>query len=272
MCSDPSSAPRDAAAPLDRLREIVARLREPGGCPWDREQTHRTLRAALLEEAYEAVAAIDAADEVNLCEELGDLLLQVVFHSRLAEENGQFGFDDVARAIADKLVRRHPHVFGDTECADTAAVLRNWEQLKRVEKGSVGASALEGVPHGLPALLRAAKVQQKAARVGFDWSEAAAVFAKVREELDEVEHVLADRDRREEEIGDLLFSVVNLARKLTVDAEVALHSSTGKFVRRFEAMEELARARNLSMDQLSLGELDALWAEVKGIASHKWEV
>lgn len=248
---------------IDQLIDIIAKLRGPGGCPWDREQTHGSLRAGLLEEAYEVVAAIDAKDDANLREELGDLLLQTVFHAQIAQEEGRYDFDAVAREIATKLVRRHPHVFGDDRCADSAAVLRRWDEIKREEKGGAVQSALDGIPGGLPALLHAHKVQKKAAKVGFDWSEAGPVFAKVREELAETEAALGDADAVEEEVGDLLFAVVNLARKLHVDAEVALHRATGKFGARFRAVEALAQERGLVLDGMSLTELDALWDEVK---------
>jgi len=255
-----------AQPPIQQLRAIITRLRGPDGCPWDREQTHSSLRAGLIEEAYEVVEAINTGDNANLCEELGDLLLQSVFHAQIAAEEGRFNFDDVARSIAEKLLRRHPHVFGEDRCADSAEVLRKWDDLKRAEKGMPAAgSALDGISGGLPALMRAEKVQKKAARVGFDWSEAAPVVAKIREELVEVEAEMARgaSDKIEEEIGDLLFSVVNLARKLKVDGETALQRATDKFARRFRQLESLARQRGLAMEKLTLAELDALWDEVK---------
>ncbi len=260
----PKLSPPDPQLPgIDQLIDIIAKLRGPGGCPWDREQTHASLRGGLLEEAYEVVAAINANDDANLREELGDLLLQTVFHAQIAHEEGRYDFDAVAREIATKLIRRHPHVFGDDQCADSAAVLRRWDEIKRAEKGGAVQSSLDGIPAGLPALLHAHKVQKKAAKVGFDWSEAAPVFAKVREELAETEAALGDADAVEEEIGDLLFAVVNLARKLHVDAETALHRATGKFGARFRAVEALAQERSLVLDGMSLTALDALWDEVK---------
>ena len=249
---------------MAHVREIVARLRAPDGCPWDREQTHTSLRGSVLEEAHEVVEAINSGDVASLREELGDLLLQVLMHSQLAEEAGAFSFDDVARALAEKLIRRHPHVFGADQLPDTGAVLKRWDEIKRAEKGDAPASALAGVSKELPALMRAEKVQKKAARVGFDWPDAAPVLAKVREELAELEREIGESsDKMEEEIGDLLFAVVNLARKLHLDSEVALQRATGKFIRRFEQLESIAAARSLSLESLTLAELDGLWDEVK---------
>ena len=259
--------PDPTLPPLAQLRDVVAKLRGPGGCPWDHEQTHASLRGGLLEEAYEVVAAIDAGDDANLREELGDLLLQVVFHSQLAEEEGRFGFDEVAREVAEKLVRRHPHVFGDDSAENSAAVLVKWDEIKRAEKGASAAatSLLDGLPKGLPALLHAHKVQKKAAKIGFDWPAAAPVLAKVREEIAELEEAMktGGTTEIEGELGDLLFSVVNLARQLHVEAEVALSGSTEKFSTRFRAMEALASERALDLAKMSLEEMDVLWDEVK---------
>ena len=269
MSTDAASKirPPDPTLPgIDQLIAIVAQLRAPGGCPWDREQTHASLRGGLLEEAYEVVEAIDNSDDENLREELGDLLLQSVFHAQIAVEEGRFNFDDVARSISEKLVRRHPHVFGEDQCADSEAVLKRWDEIKRTEKGGdVPKSALDGVPGSLAALMRAQKVQKKAAKVGFDWDAAAPVIAKVREEIAEVEAAIAAQDAAalEDEIGDVLFSIVNLARKLEIDAEVALHRATNKFVFRFHAVEALARERSLALEKMTLAELDVLWDEVK---------
>ena len=251
--------------PIQQLRAIVAALRQPDGCPWDIEQTHASLRAGLIEEAYEVVEAINTGDDANLREELGDLLLQPIFHAQIAEEEGRFTLDDVARSIVEKLIRRHPHVFGEDQCADSGEVLRKWDDIKRAEKGNQATSALDGVSAGLPALMRAEKVQKKAARVGFDWGEAAPVVAKIREELEEVEAELAEGNQQkiEEEIGDLLFSVANLARKLKVDGETALQRATDKFSTRFRKVEALGRERGLVLDEMSLAELDTLWDEVK---------
>jgi tetrapyrrole methylase family protein/MazG family protein len=247
-------------SPVDRLKNIVAKLRSPEGCPWDREQTHQSLKPHLIEECYELIDAIDAGDDKEMQEELGDLLLQVVLHSQMASEESRFGLDDVATVIADKLVNRHPHVFGETRLPDSAAVLKQWEVIKRAEKQERH-SALDGVPKALPALASAQKVQAKAARVGFDWNEADGALAKVREELREVES--ASEDRLQEEIGDLLFAVVNFARKRELDAEQLLNQATTKFRTRFHAMERLAEARGLQLDSLTLPEMDLLWDETK---------
>lgn len=264
----PAQLPPDPTLPpIEQLRAVVAALRAPDGCPWDREQSHITLRGGLLEEAYEVVAAIDASDDVNLCEELGDLLLQVVFHGQIATEQGRFNFDQIALGIAEKLVRRHPHVFGAENAEDSAAVLVRWEEIKRQEKGGVpGESALDGISEGMPALQYAAKVQKRAAKIGFDWTEAAPVLAKIREELSEVEGAMHEGGiRLEEELGDLLFSVVNLTRKLNLDPEVALSGATRKFARRFRGVEDLMRRRELPSDGVSLEALDQLWDEVKAL-------
>lgn len=253
---------------VSRLKEIVARLRAPGGCPWDREQTHESLRAALVEECYEAVEAIERADDANLREELGDLLLHVVMHAHMAGERQAFTFEEVVEGICEKLVRRHPHVFGDGVADDSAEVLRQWEQIKRAEKGAK-ASILDGLPAALPALLRAQNAQKKAARVGFDWNEAAAVLGKIEEEIGELRCALAAGESRgiEEEMGDLLFSVVNFARKLGVDSETALAGSTRKFVRRFQAMEAGLAAQGRKIEEATPEEMNALWEQNKAGAA-----
>lgn len=266
--SAPAILPPDTALPgIDQLTDIIAKLRGPGGCPWDREQTHASLRAGLLEEAHEVVAAIDNRDDANLREELGDLLLQSVFHAQLATEEGRFTFDDVAREISTKLVRRHPHVFAADHCADSAAVLQRWEEIKRAEKGSAPTSALDGIPAGLPALMGAQKTQKKAARIGFDWPDAEPVFDKIREEISELQVALAEPESApsdaEDELGDLLFTVVNLARKLGLDAETALLRATRKFDTRLRAVERLAGERRIALEKLPLTELDVLWEEAK---------
>lgn len=247
-------------SPVDRLRNIVARLRSPEGCPWDREQTHESLKPHLVEECYELIDAIDAGNDKEMKEELGDLLLQVVLHSQMASEDGRFSMDDVATVIADKLVHRHPHVFGENKLPDSEAVLRQWEVIKRSEKQERN-SALDGVPKGLPALMRAQKVQTKAARVGFDWNDADGVLVKIREELEEIE--CAPEPRLEEEIGDLLFAVVNFARKKGFDAEQVLYQATAKFSDRFQAMERLAKDRGQELPSLTLRQMDEFWEESK---------
>jgi ATP diphosphatase len=256
--------------PIDRLLEIMARLRDPErGCPWDREQDFRTIAPYTIEEAYEVADAIERADMAALKDELGDLLLQVVFHARMAEEAGHFAFDDVAGAISDKMVRRHPHVFGDVAIASVAAQNEAWEAHKAAERAATGnarsvvASELDGVALALPALLRAAKISGRAARIGFDWPDARAVIPKIAEEIAEVEAELdagAAPVALEEEIGDLLFAAANLARKLEVEPETALRRATAKFERRFRQVEALAAERGIGRD---LGALEALWLEVK---------
>jgi MazG family protein len=248
------------ASPLDRLRKIVAQLRAPDGCPWDREQTHQSLKPHLVEECYELIDAIDSCDDKELKEELGDLLLQVVLHSQMASEGSRFTLDEVATGIADKLVNRHPHVFGENRLPNSEAVLRQWEVIKRSEKHE-RSSVLDGVPKGLPALARAQKLQTKAARVGFDWNEADGALAKVREELQEVEAVA--EENLPEEVGDLLFAVVNFARKKQLDAEQLLNEASAKFGARFRAMESLAQERGLEFASLNLAEMDRLWDDAK---------
>ena len=245
------------------------RLRDPGGCPWDRKQTLATLAPYLLEEAHEVAEAV-AGDEPNkLCEELGDLLLQIVFMTRVGRENGWFDLDDVCNVISDKMVRRHPHVFGDREVEDADEVLRNWEDIKRDEReGQETNSVLDGVPAALPGLLKAFRMTEKAAAVGFDWRKPADVMTKMREEMDELEHELDDgggaaSDRARDEMGDVLFVMANLARHLGVEPETALQRTNTTFKRRFESMEARARARGDNLRELSLEEQDALWEEAK---------
>jgi len=249
---------------MQRLFEIVTRLRAPDGCPWDREQTHETLRSALIEECYEVVDAINRSDDANLREELGDLLLHVVFHAQLAEERGAFVFDEVAAEICEKLIRRHPHVFGDDSASDSEEVLRQWEQIKRKEKGE-GASILDARDTAQPALMRAQNVQKKAARVGFDWSQADEVFAKLEEEIAELREALkfGRTDAIEDEMGDILFTMVNLSRKVKVDAETALAGASSKFVRRFQWMESDLAAEGKRIEQTDLAELEERWNRAK---------
>jgi ATP diphosphatase len=256
--------------PLDRLLAIMARLRDPQrGCPWDREQSFATIAPYTIEEAYEVADAIARDDIAALKDELGDLLFQVVFHARMAEEAGAFDFDDVARAIADKMERRHPHVFGAAKIAGVAAQNEAWEAHKaaerreRAQRAGAAQSVLDGVALALPALLRAVKLQRRAARIGFDWPEARAVFDKIAEEIAELSRELesgGDRGRLEDETGDLLFAVANLARKLDVDPEAALRRANDKFERRFRHVEALAAEHNIGAD---LDSLEALWQEVK---------
>lgn len=252
----------DKERQLERLRAIMHRLRAPGGCPWDAEQTHESLIPNLIEEAYETVDTIRRGDREHLKEELGDLLLQVVFHSELASEDGAFDLDEVARGISDKLVRRHPHVFGESGVNTTDGVLAQWDEIKRAEKGDGEKPYLHGVGKGLPALLRAAKIQKKAAKVGFDWPEEAGVVDKIREELEEV--VSAENDERAaEEIGDLLFSVVNLARFRGLDPEVLMAAANTKFEERFGAMESFLKAAGSSLVEATLDEMEAAWQAAK---------
>jgi MazG family protein len=252
------------AEPLARLRAIVGLLRSPGGCPWDREQTHESLRAGLLEEACETIDAITKADDANLREELGDLLLQVVFHTDLAAERGAFTLEDAAQHTCEKLIRRHPHVFGDVDASDTQAVLRQWEQIKREEKGD-RASIMDGIPRALPALIRAANIQKKAGRVGFDWPDTAGVVDKFREDLAELTAEIdsADPKRLEHEIGDILFTAVNMARKLGVEPELALEHANQRFIARFRHMEQAAAARDQKLEDLTPENLDTLWRAAK---------
>jgi ATP diphosphatase len=255
-----------AQRPIDLLLAIMARLRDKErGCPWDIEQSFATIAPYTIEEAYEVADAIERGDIAALKDELGDLLLQVVFHARMAEETGHFTFDDVAVAIADKMVRRHPHVFGDAEIATVAAQSEAWEAHKAAERAAKGEaeSVLDGVALALPALLRAAKISRRAARIGFDWPDAASVIPKIAEEIEEIEMARADgagADALEEEVGDLLFAAANLARKLAVEPETALRRATVKFERRFRQVEALARERGIGADLVAL---EGLWAEVK---------
>ncbi|MEY2484918.1 MAG: nucleoside triphosphate diphosphatase [Verrucomicrobiota bacterium] len=261
---------------FDRLCQIVARLRAPGGCPWDREQTNESILPQLIEEAYELVGAVQANDTANFREELGDVLLHVVMHAEIARENGLFTIDDVLNEVSDKLVRRHPHVFGNSAASDTGAVLKQWEAIKREEKGD--SHYLASLPDALPALVRAQKAQKKVARVNFDWEKIEDVIGKVEEEVTETKTAIAqdragaetgpsrksDADHEvEDEIGDLLFAVVNLARKCGIDAESALQKSTDKFRRRFHRLEDELRRQGKPLGEAGLAELDATWNKIK---------
>ncbi len=254
---------------FNKLCEIVAKLRAPGGCPWDREQTHESLLPQLMEDAYEVAGAVRAKDDANFREELGDLLLLIVMHAEIAQETGRFKIDNVIGDVTEKLIRRHPHVFGTSDARDSGAVLKQWESIKRAEKTSK--HYLDSLPAGLPALMRAQKVQSKVARVNFDWSEPGEVIAKVEEELSETKQAIASQDGEamENEIGDLLFAVVNLARKCKLDAESALQTATDKFVARFNRLEDALRAQGKRLGDVDLAELDAIWKQIKEMTKSK---
>ncbi len=252
--------------PIDQVREIMRKLRDPEkGCPWDREQTVDSLKPFLIEECYELIDAIDSGDVDKHREELGDMLLQIVFQVQLREELGQFTFDDIATTLAEKLIRRHPHVFGDTKVTGSKDVLTKWEAIKNTEKKSGRRSVVDGVPTHLPALMKAHQVQSRAARVGFDWTALHDVLAKVDEELAETKAAMksGDREAVAEEIGDLLFAVVNLSRFQKFHAEELLAATVRKFSRRFQAVEALVHAQGKQMTECSLEELDAFWNQVK---------
>jgi MazG family protein len=250
---------------FDELVDLMRTLRGPNGCPWDRKQTLESLKPFIVEEAYEVVDAIDRNDRASLAEELGDFLLQAVFVAEIAEEEGSFDVYDAITAIYEKLVRRHPHVFGDVEASDAEEVLVNWEKLKNEERKAENKSVLAGVPQSLPALLKASRLTEKAARVGFDWRRAEDVFGKIDEEVAELREAVASKDQKKihDEIGDLLFSIANVARKLGVNAEEALQSANRKFSSRFESMERSVRSDGRNLDQLSLEQMDELWDEAK---------
>jgi tetrapyrrole methylase family protein / MazG family protein len=280
-----------------KLVAVMARLRAPGGCPWDREQTHATLRTYLIEEAYEVLDALDSTDDVKFAEELGDLLLQVLFHAQIASEEGRFAIDDVIREIYEKMIRRHPHVFGEERAKDAAEVLRNWEIIKQEERrnkktagaaslGSKGAgfdvassgdsassdasdppvSILDGVPRTLPALLEGLQLTRKAARIGFDWHHVDGIFDKFAEEATELRHALDKKEspsRIESEVGDILFVAVNLARFLNVDPEIAMKKASSKFSRRFHEMERLARQQGTTLAEIPRPQMESLWEQSK---------
>ena len=274
--------PPKVGAKFDKLVGVMSRLRAPGGCPWDREQTHATLRTYLIEEAYEVLDALDGDDDAKCAEELGDLLLQVLFHAQIAREESRFSIADVIREIYEKMIRRHPHVFGEKRAKDAAEVLKNWEIIKQQERkakdakdgkepggtqAAVPPSVLDGVPRTLPALLEALQLTRKAARVGFDWGAVDGIFEKLREETGELHEVLGasgkNATRIEGELGDILFVAVNLARFLDVDPEIALKKSSGKFARRFREMERIARERGTTFAQVPREEVEALWEAAK---------
>ncbi len=257
----------DAGSEFNRLVEIMGRLRGPGGCPWDAEQTHGSLTRYLLEESYEVIEAIDVGSPEMLKEELGDLMLQPVFHAAIAAERGDFAITDVLAGINEKLIRRHPHVFGDQIIDSSQAQVENWEKIKSQEKEGSRKSALSGVPPQLPALLRAQKLTEKAARVGFDWEHVDQVFAKVLEELHEFEEtmVAGDQERMEAELGDLLFAIVNLGRFLAINPEEALRKTMSRFTARFEHVESSLHGEGRKMTDATLAEMDTLWEEAKRI-------
>jgi tetrapyrrole methylase family protein/MazG family protein len=251
---------------VNDFRKIIELLRSPGGCPWDREQTHESIRRNLLEEAYEVCEAIDEKSPEHLREELGDLLMQVLFHSRIEEEKGVFSIDDVADAAVKKLIFRHPHVFGDVSVSGSAEVLVNWDELKKKEKAQTTVTkTMDDVAESLPALWRAEKIQKKAKKVGFDWPDINGALDKLNEEFGELGQALASGDKIhvEEELGDLLFSAVNVARFAGVDPESALHLSCEKFIRRFEYVEQNAVASGKDLKNMTLVEMDGLWEQSK---------
>jgi tetrapyrrole methylase family protein/MazG family protein len=268
-----SANPNGLGRNLERLVEIMAMLRSERGCPWDLEQTHQSLKPYVVEETYEVLEAIDSGNPDKLREELGDLLLQVVFHAQLGAEVGQFNIDSVIDSISDKLIRRHPHVFSDTKVAGVAGVLENWEKIKKNEMPGERESALDGVPKDLPALHKAEKLQSKAAKVGFDWGDLAGPLAKTREEFREFEEIL-DPDnipkkgspewgRLEDELGDILFSLVNVGRFLRINSEIALRRTMDKFNQRFRFMEREAAKMGRILKEMSLEEMDELWERAK---------
>ncbi|HXH68666.1 MAG TPA: nucleoside triphosphate pyrophosphohydrolase [Candidatus Limnocylindrales bacterium] len=283
-----SSRPRNPGPAFAKLAAVMARLRAPGGCPWDREQTHSTLRTYLIEEAYEVLDALDSRDDSKFAEELGDLLLQVLFHAQIAAESRRFSITDVIREIHDKMIRRHPHVFGNVRAKTSAQVLRNWELLKKQERqskaevapassrqaqsapalrsDSEGGSLLDGVPHTIPALLEAFQLTRKAARIGFDWENVEGIFDKLREESAELRDVLNKKEsdaRIEGELGDILFVAVNLSRFLNVDPEIALHKASAKFTCRFHEMERIAREKGTTLAEIPRPQLESLWDQSK---------
>ena len=259
-----SDQPSQITGQFARLCDIVAKLRGPGGCPWDREQTNQSLLPAVIEEAYEAGEAARAQNDAHFREELGDLLLLIVMHAEIARETGRFNIEEVIGNVSDKLIRRHPHVFGTSDTRDSGAVLKQWEAIKRDEKKR-DSHYLTSLPKALPALVRAQKAQSKAARVNFDWTEVRDVMVKVEEELREVKEAIESQQRQSvaEEMGDLLFATVNLARKCNIDAESTLQSATDKFVTRFNRLEDELKTRNMKLGDVELAEMDKIWNEIK---------
>jgi len=267
--SPSTAAHEQSAIGFQRLCEIVTKLRAPDGCPWDREQTHESLLPALIEEAYEVAGAVRANDTANFREELGDLLLLIVMHAEIARESDRFAITGVLKDVTEKLIRRHPHVFGNSDARDSGAVLKQWESIKRAEK--TGKHYLRDLPVALPALMRAQKAQSKVARVNFDWTELGDVIAKIEEEIQELKQAVLEQDRKsiEDETGDLLFAVVNLARKCKLDAESALQAATNKFVARFNRLEDKLQARGKRLGDVDLAEMDKIWNEIKEVPNHR---
>jgi len=243
------------------LKDIIARLRGPDGCPWDKKQTHASLKPYLVEECYEVLQALEEGTPQKLCEELGDLLLQIMLHAQIADEAGQFNVDAVARGISNKLIHRHPHVFGGQKVQDAEEVELNWEALKQEEREE-GESLLAGVPKQMPALAYSQSIQRRVAGVGFDWDKVEQIIDKVAEEVAEIKQA-PDQQERAEEFGDLLFTLANVARRLDIDLEMSLRSANQRFCRRFACMEEICRERGLNFGSLSLDEQNALWEEAK---------
>lgn len=250
---------------FERVITIMRRLRAPGGCPWDAEQTHESLKRYMLEEAYEVLEAIDSGDDGLLEEELGDLLLQPIFHAAIAEERGAFDIADILETLANKLVRRHPHVFGDSDIKDSRAQIENWEKIKKEEKGEGRPSALSGIPPHLPALMKAQKITEKASRVGFDWEHVDHVMAKVMEELGEFQEAMqaGNQEEMESELGDLLFAIANLGRFIAVDTEEALRKTINRFQRRFSHVEKGITGQGIKMHDATLEQMELLWEEAK---------
>lgn len=256
---------------FDRLVEIMETLRGGEGCPWDRKQTRESLKPFLIEEAYEVLEAIEEKDADKLKEELGDLLYQILFHAQISKESGEFGIEDILAAGCEKMVRRHPHVFGDRKAESAEEVLKQWEAIKKEEKGEERRSVLEGVPPHLPALLRAHQLQARAARVGFDWEHVDQVFTKVKEEMTEFEEAFRAKDRKsmENELGDLLFALVNIGRFIEVSPEDALRKSISRFISRFRHIEEEISRQGREWRDVSLDEMEALWQEAKALEKEK---
>ncbi len=251
---------------LQSLIDILAKLRSPQGCPWDREQTHHSLIKHLIEETYEVIEAIEEQNPQALTEELGDVLLQIVFHAQIGSENKQFTMDDVIAVVSEKMIRRHPHVFANTKADSIAEVLTNWEAIKEKEKSQrENKSILEGVPRQLPALMRAEKIQAKATKVGFEWDDVSGAISKIEEEIREFKSALERRNQADmiEELGDILFSIVNTARYLNIDSEQALNATTNKFINRFQQMERMAQSSEKTLSEMSLAEMEQLWQKAK---------